>query len=105
MRSCVVPTAAAIIAVLGVIPAAALTSADHSVTQAAVSQFVPAQYSQRRHNSQARYHARPSRYQSQGRVPRHLRGFEDPGHAYHGNINGCVIDQGYGRWASCDSGR
>ena len=31
------------------------------------------------------------------------RGFCDPGFAYHGNINGCVVDQGYGRWISCDS--
>jgi hypothetical protein len=31
------------------------------------------------------------------------RGYCDPGFAYHGNINGCVIDQGYGRWASCDT--
>ena len=33
------------------------------------------------------------------------RGFCDPGFAYHGNINGCVIDQGYGRWAPCSVGR
>lgn len=33
------------------------------------------------------------------------RGFCDPGFAYHGNINGCVIDQGYGRWAPCSTGR
>jgi hypothetical protein len=33
------------------------------------------------------------------------RGFCDPGFAYHGNINGCVIDQGYGRWASCNGMR
>ena len=31
------------------------------------------------------------------------RGFCDPGFAYHGNVNGCAIDQGYGRWASCDT--
>jgi hypothetical protein len=31
------------------------------------------------------------------------RGFCDPGFAHHGNINGCVVDQGYGRWISCDS--
>jgi hypothetical protein len=31
------------------------------------------------------------------------RGYCDPGFAYHGNINGCVVDQGYGRWISCDS--
>jgi hypothetical protein len=33
------------------------------------------------------------------------RGFCDPGFAYHGNVNGCAIDLGYGRWASCDSMR
>ncbi len=30
------------------------------------------------------------------------RGFEDPGYAYHGNLSGCAIDLGYGRWESCD---
>ena len=40
-----------------------------------------------------------------GRVPRYLRGFDDPGYAYHGNINGCVVDLGYGRWESCNVGR
>ena len=29
------------------------------------------------------------------------RGFCDPGFAYHGNINGCAIDEGYGRWSPC----
>jgi len=33
------------------------------------------------------------------------RGFNDPGTAYHGNINGCAVDLGYGRWESCDVGR
>jgi hypothetical protein len=33
------------------------------------------------------------------------RGFCDPGFAYHGNVNGCAIDQGYGRWAPCTMGR
>lgn len=37
-----------------------------------------------------------------GRVPPSLRGFDDPGYAYHGNINGCAEDLGYGRWESCD---
>jgi hypothetical protein len=31
------------------------------------------------------------------------RGFCDPGFAYHGNVNGCAVDLGYGRWASCDT--
>jgi hypothetical protein len=29
------------------------------------------------------------------------RGYYDPGFAYHGNINGCAEDLGYGRWESC----
>ncbi len=29
------------------------------------------------------------------------RGFCDPGFAYHGNVNGCAIDEGYGRWSPC----
>jgi hypothetical protein len=33
------------------------------------------------------------------------RGFCDPGFAYHGNVNGCAEDLGYGRWVSCDSFR
>jgi hypothetical protein len=33
------------------------------------------------------------------------RGYCDPGFAYHGNVNGCAIDQGYGRWAPCTMGR
>jgi hypothetical protein len=31
------------------------------------------------------------------------RGFCDPGFAYHGNVNGCAIDEGYGRWAPCSN--
>jgi len=33
------------------------------------------------------------------------RGFCDPGFAYHGNISGCAIDLGYGRWEPCDVGQ
>jgi hypothetical protein len=40
-----------------------------------------------------------------GWVPYGQRGFEDPGYAYHGNINGCVEDLGYGRWEPCNRGR
>jgi hypothetical protein len=91
----------ATIAVLASMPAAALTNTADTVAKAAVNHIIPADYSRRRRVS----HAPVTRYPDQRRVPRHLRGFEDPGYAYHGNINGCVIDQGYGRWASCDSGR
>lgn len=30
------------------------------------------------------------------------RGFEDPGFALRGNMPGCAIDLGYGRWETCD---
>ena len=33
------------------------------------------------------------------------RGYCDPGFAYHGNVNGCAEDLGYGRWVSCDNRR
>ncbi|HXW23572.1 MAG TPA: hypothetical protein VEK73_02405 [Xanthobacteraceae bacterium] len=33
------------------------------------------------------------------------RGFCDPGFAYHGNVNGCAVDLGYGRWEPCDHTR
>jgi hypothetical protein len=102
MRCLVVPSAVAIAGLCFVsIPAAAVTSAGRTLAKAVVSHVAPAKDSNRRRYSQAR----ASRFSQQPRVPRHLRGFEDPGYAYHGNINGCVIDQGYGRWASCSSGR
>jgi hypothetical protein len=33
------------------------------------------------------------------------RGYCDPGFAYHGNVNGCAIDEGYGRWSPCTQQR
>ena len=33
------------------------------------------------------------------------RGFCDPGFAYHGNVNGCAEDLGYGRCVPCDNRR
>ena len=100
MRSLLVPAAVAIMLGIGSIPATALTSADHGVVKAGASGVTLASSSNRR----PYYHVRVPRYQ-QARVPRHLRGFEDPGYAYHGNINGCVVDHGYGRWESCNAGR
>lgn len=29
-------------------------------------------------------------------------GYYDQGYAYHGNMNGCVVDLGYGRFESCN---
>src|ERR1051326_714254 len=98
MRSLVVPSAVAITALCLVsIPAAAITSTGRPLAKAVVSHVSPAKDSHRRHYSQTRTLRPAVRFSQQPRVPRHLRGFEDPGYAYHGNINGCVIDQGYGR--------
>jgi hypothetical protein len=44
-------------------------------------------------------------YRRGGWVPYPERGFQDPGYAYHGNINGCAVDLGYGRWEPCGGGR
>jgi hypothetical protein len=91
MRSLIIPAAAAI-ALAAAAPAGALMPAGDSVMKAA-SPVTPAGYYHRRH------------YRHGGWVPRRLRGFADPGYAYHGNINGCVVDLGYGRWESCNVGR
>jgi hypothetical protein len=99
MRSLILAAAVAIVFGVGSIPATALTGAAQPVLKAAPSDVIPASSRRRPY-----YHVRVPRYQ-QARVPRHLRGFEDPGYAYHGNINGCVVDLGYGRWESCNVGR
>lgn len=101
MRSLIIPAAVAVALGVGSVPASALTSADHSVAKAGASDVTLTGSSHRR----PYYRVRVSRYHSQPRVPRQYRGFDDPGYAYHGNINGCVVDLGYGRWESCNVGR
>jgi hypothetical protein len=32
-------------------------------------------------------------------------GFRDPGFAYHGNVPGCAVDLGYGRYETCSTPR
>lgn len=100
MRLFIIPTVAAIVIGVGSIPASAFPGTAHPVVTGSVSDVTLVQTARRR----PYYHVRVPRYQ-QPRVPRHLRGFEDPGYAYHGNINGCVVDLGYGRWESCNVGR
>jgi hypothetical protein len=85
MRSLLVSAALALTVIGAAVPAIAAASPANSSVQIA-SGVMPAAYHQR----------------SRGRVPRYLRGFDDPGYAYHGNINGCAEDLGYGRWESCD---
>jgi hypothetical protein len=82
---------------LAAVPASALMPADRLVATTATNGVTPADYYQRHH-----YYRR---YHRGGWVPYRLRGFEDPGYAYHGNINGCAEDLGYGRWEPCDRGR
>jgi hypothetical protein len=89
MRSLIIPAAAAI-ALMAAAPVGALVPAGNPAVKA-TSPLTPAAY--RRH------------YRHGGWVPPYRRGFQDPGYAYHGNINGCAVDLGYGRWESCNVGR
>jgi hypothetical protein len=86
MRSLLISTAVAVAFLGAGAPAMAAASALDPV-QAATSGVTPVAHQPHYVN---------------GRVPRALRGFDDPGYAYHGNINGCAEDLGYGRWESCD---
>ena len=93
MRSLVIPVAAAVVLLAAPASSLALALQSQSVVKAAASDVMPAAYYHRRY------------YRHGGWVPRRLRGFADPGYAYHGNINGCAVDLGYGRWESCNVGR
>jgi hypothetical protein len=96
MRAFIIPAALAIgVAAVAAAPASALVPAGTTIATSAAtaSGVTPAQYY---------YHRRHHRG---GWVPYRLRGFQDPGYAYHGNINGCAVDLGYGRWESCNVGR
>ena len=93
MRSLIIPAAAAI-AVMAAAPAGALVPADRSAVKTASAV-----------TSVAYYHHRHYYRRHGGWVPPYLRGYGDPGYAYHGNINGCAVDLGYGRWESCNVGR
>jgi hypothetical protein len=73
-------------------PASALVAAGTTRATPAASGVTPVRYDHHRHHRG-------------GWVPYRLRGFDDPGYAYHGNISGCAEDLGYGRWEPCDRGR
>ena len=91
MRPTMIPGALALgLLAFAAAPATALTPAQDTGA-AASNGAMPVQYYP--------YHRRG------GRVPYYLRGYEDPGYAYHGNVNGCAEDLGYGRWEPCDRGR
>ncbi|MBV8753666.1 MAG: hypothetical protein JO328_12480 [Hyphomicrobiales bacterium] len=103
MRPTLIPAAlAAIIAAAAAAPAAALTPPTASPATAAASAATPVQYY---YGPGDRDYYGPRYHRRGGWVPHPLRGFEDPGYAYHGNVNGCAEDLGYGRWEPCDRGR
>jgi hypothetical protein len=97
-------------------PAAAAPFAlNASVKTAAPSEVIKVETVRRKHPRRA-YVAVPVRPAGQGPAPgcpgltswnpaNPDRGFCDPGFAYHGNVNGCAEDLGYGRWVSCDNRR
>jgi hypothetical protein len=98
MRSFMIPAAFAI-GVTAAAPAFAVMPAAQPAPTAAASGVTPVQYYYRH------YHRHYRGYRGGGWVPYRYRGFNDPGYAYHGNINGCAVDLGYGRWESCNRGR
>jgi hypothetical protein len=93
MRALIIPAAVAVVVLAAPASSLALAPQSQSVVKAVPSAVTPAAYYHRRY------------YRRGGWVPYRLRGFADPGYAYHGNINGCVVDLGYGRWESCNVGR
>jgi hypothetical protein len=106
MRSSMIPAALAI----GVMAVAAAPAAAQSpgygpptgwTNGAAPGDYY--QYQDRRARGSRPYVDVP--YAGGGWVPYSQRGFDDPGYAYHGNHNGCVVDLGYGRWEQCSGGR
>jgi hypothetical protein len=104
MRSIIIPAALAIgFVAVAAAPAGAFAPAGPALT-AATTSATPVNY---RYRHRARVYApyAYTPYAREGWVPYSKRGFEDPGFAYHGNINGCAVDLGYGRWESCDKGR
>jgi hypothetical protein len=108
MRSTLIPAAlAAAIAAVASGPAAALTPASTSAATNAASAPTPVQYYYGPHyyGYYGPHYYGPRHYHRGGWVPYPLRGFEDPGYAYHGNVNGCAEDLGYGRWEPCNRGR
>ena len=92
MRSFMIPAALAV-GVAAAAPASALMPAP--AAPPAASGVTSVQY----------YYRHYHRHYRGAWVPHRLRGFADPGYAYHGNINGCAEDLGYGRWEPCDRGR
>ena len=93
----ILPAAVAVAILAAPYSSLALAPQSQTVLKAAASDVTPAAYYHRRYYRHA--------YRRGGWVPPRLRGFEDPGYAYHGNLNGCAVDLGYGRWESCDVGR
>ena len=101
MRVVMIAAGAAFVALAAAAPAGAVTPAANPSLKAVPSDVTPAANNKHRRNYRQGYYHRGGG----GWVPQRLRGYADPGYAYHGNINGCVVDLGYGRWESCSVGR
>jgi hypothetical protein len=100
MRSSIIPAALT----LAVVALAAPSSAQAPGYGAPSAAPPPGYYNRMRARAPRPYVDIPAARQG-GWVPYWQRGFEDPGYAYHGNINGCAVDLGYGRWEPCNAGR
>jgi hypothetical protein len=101
MRSSMISAALAVGVMAVATPAAAQGPGAPTGWNAGPAEYYP--YQERRARAYRPYVDVP--YRRGGWVPYSERGFNDPGFAYHGNLNGCVVDLGYGRWESCSNGR
>jgi|GEM_PF-1379158 len=114
VTGCVAALAAAFVLALTA-PAGSAPLAAHGVRQAAATEVVTVAAARRKHPRRAYVDVPvyprgpvaapgcPGLYSWNPANPD--RGFCDPGFAYHGNINGCAIDEGYGRWSPCEGRR
>jgi hypothetical protein len=80
-------------------PAAAMPVAA-AVSRADVADVIQVRHHRRR-AAHPRFVVRPDGYAYPDYYATY-RGFEDPGFALRGNLPGCAVDLGYGRWESCD---
>lgn len=98
---------AGLIAALGASGSASAMPVSPSVSRAAVADVVQVRHHVRRHG-RTRFVVRPGAAYAYGYphfYPDYYatsRGFQDPGFALRGNMPGCAVDLGYGRWESCD---
>jgi len=98
--------ATALAAIWAAPSAAAPAPANPALAAAVESSVSDVGYYRYRHRRYYRYWGGPAypyyRYPAYPYYRYSAPGFYDQGYAYRGNISGCSVDLGYGRYESCD---